>query len=71
LKCILDGTLPEPIRSYRTAAEAEGDPLGRALFDIPGVAGLLISGGWVTVNKAETADWQGIKSAVQGVLAKA
>lgn len=71
VKCILDGSLPEPIRSYRTAAEAAADPLGRALFQIPGVTGILISGGWVTVSKSDAAPWPAIQSGVQAVLSKA
>ena len=68
---MLDGTLPEPIRSYRAASEAAADPLGRALFAVPGVTSLLISGGWVTVNKSTEADWAGVKAGVQAALAKA
>lgn len=71
LKCILDAAVPEPIRSYRGAAEAAGDPLGRGLFEVSGVTGLLISGDWIAVNKAANADWETIKAGVQGVLAKA
>lgn len=71
LKCVLDGTLPEPIRSYRAADQAEADPLGRALFAIPGVTSLLISGEWVTVNKSADADWAGVKAGVVAALAKA
>ncbi len=71
LKCILDGALPEPIRSYRSADQAKDDPLGRALFQIPGVTSLLLSGQWLTVNKAEGSDWGVIKPAVQAELLKA
>jgi len=71
LKCILDGLLPEPIRSYRSAEEAEADPLGRALFAVPGVTSLLLSGEWLTVNKAEEADWGQVKAGVQSALGKA
>lgn len=70
VKCILDRALPEPIRSYRAAAEANEDPLGRELFRIPGVTGLLISGGWVTISKAEAAAWPVIQSEVEAVLAR-
>src|SRR5438128_1453945 len=53
LKCVLDRPLPEPIRSFRSAAEAAGDPLGSALFAVPGVTAVLLSGGWLTVNKTK------------------
>jgi len=71
LKCILDGALPEPIRSYRAPAEGQGDPLACELFAIPGVTGLLISGKWITVSKDGGADWLAIRSGVEAVLQKA
>lgn len=69
VKCILDRPLPDPPRSFRAADQVGDDPLGRALFAIPGVAGLLLSGGWLTVNKRPEADWARIKTGVQQVLA--
>jgi hypothetical protein len=71
LKCVLDRPLPEPIRSFRSAAEAAGDPLGNALFAVPGVTGVLLSGGWLTVNKTKDAAWAGVKRGVQDALKRA
>lgn len=71
LKCLLSPRLADPPRSYRSAAEAGGDPLAGALFAVPGVAGLLLSGDWMTVNKAPEADWKAVKKGVQAVLAQA
>lgn len=68
LKCILDSPLPEPIRSFRRKEDAAADLLGAALFSIPGVTGLLLSGSWLTVNKAPDADWSPIKKAVHSIL---
>jgi NFU1 iron-sulfur cluster scaffold homolog, mitochondrial len=68
LKCILDAPLPEPIRSFRKPEEAAGDPLGSRLLAIPGVSSVLLSGGWMTVNKAPAANWPAVKKAVQDVL---
>lgn len=70
LKCVLDGVLPDPIRSYRSPEQAEGDPLGRELFAIPGVTSLLLAGEWLTVNKDEGTDWGAVKAGVQAALAK-
>jgi hypothetical protein len=70
LKCILDAPLPEPIRSFRTAQQAAGDPLGEALIAIPGVTGVLLSGAWMTVNKAPQTEWTAVKRAVQDVLGR-
>jgi hypothetical protein len=71
LKCVLDASLPEPIRSYRAPEQAAADPLGSALFMIPGVTSVLISGDWVTVNKSEEADWPPIRAGVEAVLSRA
>ena len=68
LKCVLDRPLPEPIRSYRAREQAEADPLGAALFAVPGVTGVLLSGGWLTVNKSPEADWSGVKKGIEAVL---
>ncbi len=71
LKCSLEPRLPDPPRSFRTAADAEGDPLGTALFAVDGVTSLLLNGDWMTVNKAPDADWGTVKRGVQSVMAKA
>lgn len=68
LKVILDRPLPEPIRSFRHADDAKGDALGEALFALPGVTGVLLSGEWLTVNKSPAAAWGGIKTGVERVL---
>lgn len=68
LKCILDAPLAGPVRSFRSAAEASADQLAGALFAIPGVTSVLISGGWLTVNKAPDMDWPKIKRAVEEVV---
>ncbi|MBX3403318.1 MAG: NifU N-terminal domain-containing protein [Phycisphaeraceae bacterium] len=68
LKCVLDASLPEPVRSFRRREEAESDPLGRALFSVPGVAGVLLAGEWMTINKSPDADWEPVKSGVQAAL---
>ncbi len=69
LKCVLANPIEGPIRSYRDASGFAGDPLAEALFGLPGVVGLLISGGWLTLNKSPEADWSVLKPAVQKVLA--
>lgn len=71
LKCILEPPLPEPIRSYRSREQAGDDPLARALFQVPGVTGVLLSGGWMTVNKEDGAAWPAVKEGVAEVLKKA
>ena len=70
LKCILDHALPDPPRSFRSADQAGDDPLARALFAIPGVTGLLLNGGWLTINKRPETDWASIRTAAARVLSQ-
>jgi hypothetical protein len=69
----LDRPLParEGLRSYTSPPTPERDPLGAALFAIPGVVGVLINPGWVTISKAPDAAWKPIKGALSKVLSGA
>lgn len=73
LKCVVGSPIP-PIsdqqgpRSYGKSADVSKDPLARELLAIDGVANILISGTWITVNREPGAEWKPIKSAVQAVL---
>ena len=69
LKCILDRPISDRPRSFRRPADAEGDPVAARFFAIEGVSGLLLNGGWLTVNKSPEAEWPAVKRAVQQTLA--
>ena len=45
-------------RSYDNPAQAEGDPLGAALFDIEHVTNVFYVDHWITVTQDGQADWQ-------------
>ena len=54
--------LKEPVtagttRSFHSAAEAESDPLGRALFEVGEVASVFYMDRMITVEKRDEADW--------------
>ena len=54
--------LKEPVtngttRSFHTAAEAEADPLGKALFEVGEVASVFYMDRMITVEKEDMADW--------------
>jgi NFU1 iron-sulfur cluster scaffold homolog, mitochondrial len=54
--------LKEPVsagaaRSFRNAAEAEGDPLAKSLFDVGPVVSVFYMGNMITVEKQEDEDW--------------
>lgn len=79
IKCVLDGKLATAApgaggvggmtsRSFRSAQDAAADPLAAALFAIPGVVGVLIGPGWVTVNKAADGAWPVLKPQIERVL---
>lgn len=64
--------LPGAARRFASADDAAGSPLAEALFAIPGVTELLISGNAVTVTKRDTAPWQmagkAVGTAIRAVL---
>ena len=45
-------------RRFASAAEAQDSPLGAALFGIPGVVEVVVSGGTVTITKDGPTPWQ-------------
>lgn len=71
VKCVLDSSPGATPRSYRRPQDAAGDPLADALFGVPGVVGLLIHDGWITVTKSPGAAWKTLKPAVERVLGRA
>jgi hypothetical protein len=54
--------------AFRSPAEATGDPLGEALFDVPGVASVLVLPAFVTVTRRAGADWGQIAGRVESIL---
>lgn len=69
LKLLLDGRILEAgSRSYDSAAEAKGDPIASALFEIPEVKSVFLMPTFVTVVKDPAASWQGLDQQVTMVL---
>jgi hypothetical protein len=56
--------------AYGSAAEAETDPLARALFEVHGVADVLILPAFLTITKRPEANWDGMLPAIERVIAK-
>ncbi len=54
--------------SFNSAAEAEGNALGKALFAVPGVRGIFGVNDFVTVTREEGADWAVLVPAVEAAL---
>ena len=65
------GTLSPPggLLSARSADEAAGDPLAAALFELDGVASLLVVPAFVTVTKRPEASWDPLLPAAERVFA--
>ncbi len=67
-KLIVDPS-PGTIRSYFNADDAQGDPLGRAIFAIEGITNVLIHTGFISVCIAPGASWKPILRALETTLA--
>jgi hypothetical protein len=65
MKFLLNRRVSEATISARTADQAAGNPVTGALFAIPGVAGVMLLGDFVTINKSPEAKWPDIKNAVR------
>jgi hypothetical protein len=71
VKCVLDRSAGESVRSYFSAEQAKGDALAARLFAVAGVTNVLINDGWITVNKTPEAAWKAVKAGVERALAEA
>ncbi len=60
--------LESGMRSFTSAAQATGDPLGEALFAVPGVAGVFALPGFVTITKTPEAAWKAVMPDVEAAL---
>jgi hypothetical protein len=60
--------ISEGLAAFRTASEAAGDALGEALFEVPGVASVLVLPAFVTVTKQPDVDWSRVARGVEAVL---
>jgi len=68
-------TLGRPVvesgsRSWSTRFEAAGDPLGEALFEIPGLVGVFCMADFITVTKEPGAAWEVLIPAVAAAIRK-
>jgi hypothetical protein len=70
-KFVLDRPVSEQPLSFFSASAAEGYPLAKELFAIPGVMSLLLLGDFVTINKSPEAGWADITAAAEAVLGRA
>jgi len=61
--------LPAGTADFRSPAGAEGQsPLAEALFAVEGVEAVFLGADFISVSKADLADWQVLKPAVLGAI---
>ena len=72
-KFLVDRAVTTGLRRFVSSEEAAGSPLAEALFAIPGVAEVIVSGNLVTVAKESPTPWQvvgkSVGAAIRQVLA--
>lgn len=61
MKVVVTPESRRPPRSYLSASDAAGDPLAAGLFEIEGVANVLIHTSFITIGKREEAAWGAIR----------
>jgi hypothetical protein len=69
VKFVLDRVIGDPPMSFLNAASGAEHPIASKLFAIPGIAGLLMLGDFITVNKQPDARWAEITKQVEQALA--
>ena len=70
-KFILDGQISAQPTSFFNAEQAKDHSLAAKLFAINGVAGVLLLGDFVTINKRPEIKWSALTDKVQQVLQSA
>ena len=53
---------------FRDVESAERSPLARRLFQVEGITGVFFGGDFVSVSKADDADWQLLKPVILGLI---
>jgi len=70
MKFVLDRVIALQPASFFNASAAAGHSIASRLFEVSGVASLLLLGDFVTVNKQPQAKWPAITSKIKKILAE-
>jgi hypothetical protein len=70
-KFVLNGVIAAEPQSFLSAEAAKDHPIAWRLFSVQGVAGVLLLGDFVTVNKRPTDRWDAITGRVREILENA
>ena len=69
LKFVVNQSLLEKgAANYTSRQSAENSPLAQKLFDVAGVAGVMIGHNFVTVTKGDQGDWEEIHNAARDTI---
>jgi hypothetical protein len=68
MKFILDSKIAEKPESFFKATAAAGHAVATRLFEIDGVASVLLLNDFVTINKTPAAQWSPLTAAVKKAL---
>ena len=68
LKFLLSSVISDRPISFLNALEGQSHPIAAQLFEIKGVASVLLLGDFVTVNKKPDANWGKIQQKVREIL---
>jgi len=60
--------MKEGTANFTDAAEAARSPLAQRLFEIQGVAGVLLGADFITAGKTDESDWEVIKPQILGAI---
>ncbi len=69
-KFVLNGTISEQPLSFFNAGAVQGHVLASRLFAIRGVSSVLLLKDFITVNKAQEADWTDITPKVKRAVSQ-
>ena len=63
-----DAIYSKPV-TFKSAEEAEGDPLAKKLFAVPGVTQVFMLNNFISVNKAAGSEWAAVEPGISEALA--
>jgi hypothetical protein len=68
IKCVLDRPISDGRASFTSSEAASEHPVAAALFEVRGVANVMLYDDWLTIGREPGANWRTIRTAVSRVL---
>jgi Fe-S cluster biogenesis protein NfuA len=70
-KFVVDRPVYTGLRRFTSRQEAVGSPLAEALYEIPGIASIIVAGSVITLEKDHPTPWQAIGTSVGAAIREA